>query len=61
MVEEINTEALSIEYSALWQQYKNPMARILNTFVGGHINVQLLDFSLSSLQVINWYDDIYNI
>jgi hypothetical protein len=52
MVEGMHTEGLSREYSALWQQeYKSPMARILNTFVGGPINFQLLDFSLSSLQV----------
>ena len=52
MVEGINTEELFREYSALWQQeYKSPIARILNTFVGGPINLQLLDFNLSSLQV----------
>ena len=40
MVEWINTEWLFGEYSALWQQeYKIPMAKILNTFVGGPINV----------------------
>ena len=34
MVEGINTEGLFREYCALWQQeYKSPMARIVNTFV----------------------------
>jgi len=40
MVAGIHTEGLFREYSALWQQeYKSPMAKILNTFVGGPLNV----------------------